>query len=137
MKNNIVYLIIGVLLAAVVMGGIFFFTVNRNADNQAVKAVPTYKHSLDEFTTNLGSVRNYFKGTVVLETTNKDMLSEFQAKNAEIRDAIIQILISKKPEDILDTTGQQELRNEIKDALAELLKTDEIKGIYFIDYMIQ
>lgn len=135
-KKIIGFSLIGVILAGIVFGGIFFFLV-YSPSNNGNKTMVTYEYTLQDFTTNLGTVRNYFRGSIVIETTNKKMIDKFSLKNAEIRDGIIQILIAKKPEDILDTTGQQALRNEIKDAISKVMETDEITNVYFIDYIIQ
>ncbi|GAB6088229.1 flagellar basal body-associated FliL family protein [Alkaliphilus crotonatoxidans] len=134
-KKLLTFTLIGVILAGVVFGAVFFFMVY--SPNMTVKATNTYEYSMADFTTNLGAVKSYFRGSIVVETTNKRLIEEFEAHNAELRDAIIQILISKKPEDLLDISGQQALREEIKAAIGKVLTTDEITNVYFIDYIVQ
>ncbi len=134
-KKIITYTLIGVILAGVFFGAIFFFMMYNPAN--APRTTTTYEYNMKEFTTNLGAMKSYFKGSIVVETTNKKLVEEFDTNNSELRDVIIQILISKKPEDILDADGQQELREEIKNAIGKVLNTDEITNVYFIDYIIQ
>lgn len=135
-KKIILYALIGCILSGLVFGTILYFTVFRNPQETA-KNIKTYEYTMEDFTTNLSGTRVYFKGTIVLETSNKKIPKKFVEKNTELRDGIIQALIAKKPEDILDLKGQQKLRNEIKAIVSRVVDSDEITNVYFIDYIIQ
>ncbi len=136
MKKIITYSIIGFILSGVFFGTIFYFAFFR--DNQpVVQAAKTYEYSLAPFSTNLSNIRSYFKGTIVLETTDKRLLERFPDKDAVIRDSIIKILISKKPEELLDKDGLQSLRFEIIQAVNKVMDSNSVTNIYFIDYIIQ
>ncbi|MBM7613667.1 flagellar basal body-associated FliL family protein [Alkaliphilus hydrothermalis] len=135
-KKIIVYALIGCILSGLVFGTILYFAVFRNPQ-EAAKEVKTYEYTMGDFTTNLSGTRVYFKGTIVIETSDKKLPEKFLEKNSELRDGIIQTLISKKPEDILDLKGQQKLRNEIKAIVSRVVNSDEITNVYFIDYIIQ
>jgi flagellar FliL protein len=89
------------------------------------------------FSTNLSNARSYFKVTIVLETINEDQLKKFEEKNSRIRDSIIKILISKRPDELLNSEGLQKLRNEIAQAVNKIMGTNEVTNVYFIDYIIQ
>ena len=136
MKKIITYSIIGFILSGVFFGTIFYFSFFRDRQPTAA-VVKTYEYSLAPFATNLSNMRSYFKGTIVLETTNKKQLPQFDQKNAEIRDNIIKILISKKPEELLDKTGLQNLRKEILQTVNKVMDSSDITNVYFIDYIIQ
>ncbi len=135
-KKVVLYSLIGFILSGVFFGTILYFTFFRSSEI-VVKNVKVYEYTLADFTTNMNSVKSYFRGTIVIETSNKKLLDKFEEKNAEIRDGVIQILISKKPEDILDVGGQQKLRDEIKSVVSRIVNSDEITNVYFIDYIIQ
>jgi len=136
MKKIVTYSIIGFILSGVFFGSIFYFAFFKDRQ-PAVQAVKTYEYSLAPFSTNLSNVRSYFKGTIVLETTDKKLVPKFDEKLSQIRDSIIKILISKKPEDLLDKNGLQELRKEIIQAVNKVMDSSDITNVYFIDYIIQ
>ncbi len=136
MKKIVTYSIIGFILSGAFFGTIFYFVFFK--DNQpAVKAVKTYEYSMEPFSTNLGNVRSYFKGTIVLETINKELVDRLPEKNTIIRDGIIEILISKTPEELLDKDGLQSLKHEIMQSVNKVMDSNDITNIYFIDYIIQ
>ena len=136
MKKIVTYSIIGFIISGVFFGSIFYFAFFKDRQ-PAVQVVKTYEYSLAPFSTNLSNIRSYFKGTIVLETTNKKLVPKFDEKNAEIRDSIIKILISKKPDELLDTNGLQNLRKEITQTVNKVMDSSDITNVYFIDYIIQ
>lgn len=135
-KKIILYSLIGFILSGVFFGSIIYFTVFR-PQQETSNNVKTYEHSIGEFTTNLSNMRTYFKGEIIVETTNKKLLEVFTKKNAEIRDKVFSILNTKTPEDVLDPNGQQKLRKEIIQSISEIVGSDSITNIYFTDYIIQ
>lgn len=135
-KKIILYAVVGILLSAIFFGSIIYFVFFRNADDTS-KPLKTYEYTIGDFTTNLGNVRSFFKGKLVVEVTDKKLLDKFPENNARIRDRVIEILISKKPEQIMDPTGQQNLRIELIGEISKLMETDQISNLYFIDYIIQ
>lgn len=134
MKKIILFALIGVILAGGAFAGVLYFTVFRNTAERPIK---TYEHDLGDFTANLSTTKNFFRSTIVVETTDKKMIEDMKLKNAVIRDQIIKIMIGKKTDDLLSPDGQAKLQNEIKSSLSSLLNTDSITNIFFIDYIIQ
>lgn len=135
-KKISIYILIGFIISGLVFGMIFYFMNNRQPKEVSV-VYKTYEYDMGEFSTNLGSTRSYFKGSIIVETTDNNLLTKFEAKNAELRDSIISTLIGKKSDEILDTTGQLELKNEILKVVSDIVNSDKITNIYFIDYIIQ
>lgn len=136
MKKIITYSIIGFVLSGIFFGAIFYFVFFNN-QQPAEKIPQVYEYSLEPFSTNLSNARSYFKVTIVLETINEDQLKKFEEKNSRIRDSIIKILISKRPDELLNSEGLQKLRNEIAQAVNKIMGTNEVTNVYFIDYIIQ
>ena len=64
---------------------------------------------------------------------------QFTEKEAVIRDKIIAILSSKTPTDVLSSTGKETLKDEILEAVNEILDLPEpiFVAIYFAEFMIQ
>ncbi len=136
LKKIVLYVSLGFIVSAIVFGTIWYFNGNKTPTETVIN-YKTYEYNLGEFSTNLGSTRNYFKGTIILETIDKDIILKLEEKNAEIRDSIITTLIGKKADEILNTDGQLELKNEISKVVADIVNSDKITNIYFVDYIIQ
>ena len=73
----------------------------------------------------------------MVETTDRDLLQVFEEKNVILRDRVIKTLISKTPDDVLTPDGQQNLRQELIDIVAEAVGSDDVTNVYFIDYIVQ
>lgn len=136
LKKIITYILIGFIVSGLFFGVMFYFMNNRQPREVAV-TYKTYEYNAGEFSTNLGSTRSYFKGSIIIETTDKNLSTKFEEKNAELRDSIISTLMGKKADEILDTNGQLELKNEILKAVSNIVNSDKITNIYFTDYIIQ
>ncbi|ABR48864.1 flagellar basal body-associated protein FliL [Alkaliphilus metalliredigens QYMF] len=135
-KKVIIYALIALVISAVVFGGVLYFTMFRTP-SETPEEIKVYEYNLGGFTTNLSTVRSYFKGEIVIETTEKALLGVFVEKNAELRDQIIKVFIGKESVDILDPEGQQQLREELIRVISNVTKSDEITNLYFVDYIIQ
>ncbi|RQD67764.1 MAG: flagellar basal body protein FliL [Tindallia sp. MSAO_Bac2] len=135
LKKIIMIALVAFLITAIIVGGILYIFVFRSVDDD--QPLPTYEHNLGEFSTNLGNQRSFFNGEIVVETTNRDLIQDFEEKNVVLRDRVIKTLISKTPEDVLTPDGQQDLRQELIDIVSEAVGSDEVTNVYFIDYIVQ
>ncbi|MBN4067654.1 MAG: flagellar basal body protein FliL [Alkaliphilus sp.] len=136
-KKIVLFAIIGLIVVGIIAGTILYFTIFRSTDEEKIVEIETFEFQLGKFTTNLSDSRDFFRGDIVIETSNKDLLKEFETKNAELRDRIIKIIITKKPNEMLSADGLQKLREEIIAAISDVIDTDEITNLFFIDYIIQ
>lgn len=136
-KKIILYVLIGFVVSGVFFGGLFYFMNSKEQPTETKVVYKTFEYDIGEFSTNLGSTKNYFKGHIKLETTDENLYIKLEEKNAEIRDAIITILIGKKSEEILDPEGQLKLKNEILEVVSRIIGTDKITKIFFVDYIAQ
>lgn len=135
-KKIVLYVLIGFVVSGILFGTSFYF-MNNKQSKEVVVNYKTYEYNMGEFSTNLGSTRNYFKGTIILEILDKTLLQKLDEKNAELRDSIITTLIGKEADEILDPGGQLELKNEVLKVVADIVNSDKITNIYFVDYIIQ
>jgi len=94
-KKISLYILIGFVISGVVFGAMFYFMNNRQPKEVEVN-YKTYEYNIGEFSTNLGNTRSYFKGAIILETTDEKLVAKLEEKNSELRDNIISILIGKK-----------------------------------------
>lgn len=136
-KKIIIYVLIGFVVSAVVFGAFFLIYMNNSQNGERVVNLKTYEYDIGEFSTNLGSTKSFFKGSIMLESTDKKLDEKLEEKNAQIRDSIITILIGKKSNEILEPEGQVELKKEILEAITDIVNSDTITKIYFVDYIIQ
>ena len=60
-------------------------------------------------------------------------------KDAQVRDAIIRVLSSKKVDEVLTIDGKEQLKEELVEALNEALGTAEpsIRAVYFTEFIVQ
>lgn len=133
-KKILVFSIIGLILSGVFFGTILYFTFFRTPREASMEV---YEFEAGSFSTNLNSTKNFFKCEIVIETSDQKLLKRFEEKNAELRDQIIETIIGKKPDDILSPKGQQMLRQELIQTVSQVMTTDKIMNIYFVDYIIQ
>ena len=154
MSNKILIILIGVfLLIVVAMGGGFFMMWNKmssmnvanseGAENgiEAEEAVETMGpvKKLETFIVNLadkGGTR-YLRVSMDLELEKEEAVEVVEKRLPKIRDAILMILPTKKYEDIGTVEGKSALRNEMLTKINELMKPEEIKNIYFTEFVVQ
>lgn len=91
---------------------------------------------LDTFVVNLSGGR-YIRAQVQLEFTDRDIPKRFYLRMVPIRDAIITLLIEKSAEDVTNAKGKDALRAQIKDVVNEALRKQEVKNVYFTQYVVQ
>ncbi|SFH50091.1 flagellar FliL protein [Tindallia magadiensis] len=135
LKKIIIIALVAFLITAIIVGGVLYLFVFRSPD--ADSPLPTYEYNLGEFSTNLGNQRSFFNGEIVIETTDSDLIAYFEEKNVVLRDRVIKTLISKTPDDVLTQDGQQELRQELINIISEVVESESITNVYFIDYIVQ
>ncbi|MCT4584016.1 MAG: flagellar basal body-associated FliL family protein [Peptostreptococcaceae bacterium] len=137
-KKVMMVSVVGLLIAILIFGGTLYFSVFKGNDNDSAKKnIKTYTYEAGEFATNIGGTRNFFKGKITIETTDKKMPEKLTEENVLVRDSIIGILIGQNPKEIVSKEGMDKLKKDIVNKLNEKFETDSILQIYFSDYVIQ
>ncbi len=95
--------------------------------------------SLEPFVVNLdgGDLRRFLKARIELETRSPIERSKLQGRSAQIRDAIIVALSSKRAEDLGSFEGKVMLKSEILLRLTDLLGEDSIQSVLITEFVIQ
>ncbi len=95
--------------------------------------------SLDPFVVNLdgADLRRFLKARIELETRSAAELAELQGRTAEIRDAVIVALSSKRAEDLGSFEGKVMLKSEILLRLSDLLGEDRVQSVLITEFVIQ
>jgi flagellar FliL protein len=94
---------------------------------------------LEMFTVNLSQgdgPRRYARMEAVLKMSDDAKAAEFEARKPQIRDTIISILNTKRPEDLLKKEGKQFLKEEIKAAINAFLVDGKVDDVYYIGFQI-
>jgi len=94
---------------------------------------------LATFTVNLAQgdgPRRYVRLNAVLKMDETSQLSEVEARKPQIRDTIISILNSKRPEDILKRDGKLYLKEQIKSAINSFLIDGKVVDVFYIGFQI-
>jgi flagellar protein FliL len=96
--------------------------------------------TLDSFTVNLAQSsdgpRRYVSMDAVLKMSEDAKTPEFEARKPQIRDTIISILNTKRPEDLLKKEGKNFLKEEIKASINSFLVDGRVEDIYYISFRI-
>ena len=95
---------------------------------------------LATFTVNLAQgdgPRRYVRLNAVLKMDKESELSEVEARKPQIRDTIIGILNSKRPEDILKRDGKLYLKEQIKSSVNSFLIDAKVIDVFYIGFQIQ
>jgi flagellar FliL protein len=154
MNNKLVIILAGVLFVCLIGFGAMFYMmwskINQmdkiNEDPvkaEAEKAVEDKKigpiHSLAPFIVNLDDpkLRKYLRLTMDFELIDAKSLEAVNQRLPQIRDSILTILPSKHYEEITTVEGKTALRIELIKAVNSLFSKEQIKNIYFTEFVIQ
>lgn len=91
---------------------------------------------LEAFVVNLSGGR-FIRCQVQLEFTGREVPRKFYPRIVAVRDSLISLLASKTQDDLLNARGRDSLRDEIKDGVNEILRKEEVKRVYFTQFVIQ
>lgn len=104
------------------------------------KAAPLSTLSLKEFKLSTADKKDthFVRINIALGYKMNDMklASELNARRAEIRDLINEIVMSKKKDEIDDEHEQQELKEEMLERINQILQDGKIDKIFFTDVSI-
>lgn len=79
----------------------------------------------------------FLSASIGFEVEDKETMELFNARQPQIRDALITILGSKNIEQLTDMKQKEIARLQIKKRVTKLLDTEELIAVYFTDFVIQ
>lgn len=71
------------------------------------------------------------------ELESAELEAELEAREPVIRDALITILSSKTVAQLTDAKQKEIVRYQIRRRISQLMKTDELAGVYYTDFVLQ
>lgn len=91
---------------------------------------------METFVVNLEGGK-YIRCQVQVEFNERDIPKRFYNKLVPVRDSIIALLSNRSADDVAGGKGKEALKGDIKDAINELLRKQEVKNIYFTQFVVQ
>ena len=79
----------------------------------------------------------YIRLQAQIEFNTLDVPRKFYSRAVPIRDSIISLLTQKTQDDLGSAKGKEALRTEIKEMINEVLRKEEVKRVYFTQFVIQ
>lgn len=114
-------------------------SASQASDAEAKTAAPAYLeeiyYPLETFNVNLNSPggQRILKISIEFMLSNPETRDELEASKAQYRDLIINILSSKKFEEIDNAEGKKLLKDEMSETLNPFLKKGKITKVIFTD----
>lgn len=94
---------------------------------------------LDSFTANLAQgdgPRRFIRLDTVLKFAANSNEEEYKNRKPQIRDTIISLLNSKRPEDLLKVEGKNFLKEEVRAAINSFLVEGRVIDVYYVGFQI-
>jgi flagellar FliL protein len=81
--------------------------------------------------------KRYLCTTVALEAAAQVVADEVTEREPQIRDLLIEILSRRNVEELSDLQTREGIREEIKESVNDLLRTGDVVGVYFSNFVLQ
>jgi flagellar basal body-associated protein FliL len=149
-KGSLVrYAVIGVVLVAALGGGLWLLSpwlpawarLSSSTATPAVKAEPPVTHTVlvANLVVNLGrpEAKRYLKIGVELGLTSAKHKKEVEEQKSQITDLIISMLAETPVEVLAEEKGRTELKRELVEKIRTELKLEDVRRVYFTEFVIQ
>lgn len=109
-------------------------------DGEKKPVVDSRTMPLEQFTVNLatpgGTAQKFVRVNIALEVGTDEIEKEVQAKMPQVRNAIIDLFNSKRPNDLVSAEQREYLKEEIRNALNSFMSQGKVKGVYFTNFAV-
>jgi len=142
-------LIAGAVVLIGALGGVLFFspwgkallgTNKKAAEAKKIEKVASgHIYKMDPFVVNLRDSErmHYLKIKMEIESSEEKPNEEYDKRLPQLRDMILTVLTSKSSNELRDSEGKSQLRKEMQERLNQLVRSFQIKTIYFSEFIIQ
>lgn len=152
--NKTLLIIVIVLVFLLIAAGVGVFLAMGGEEEKAAKdsaelveeeefdevdyqGIPGALFPLETFIVNLQVKGSFLKTDIQLEFAEPELPEGIDAQIPKVRDVIIQTLSAKTAADILTIEGKEQLREEIRGSVNEILGGEAIMRIYFTEFIVQ
>lgn len=141
MKNNVFTIIMVLVVAILLVGGVALavvYTMNNNnipKKNPSIDEVLEVSVDIEEITTNLAS-NDFIRISFKIQTDNKKAKRELEKRDFQVKNAIIEELSEMKSEELKGRAGKHKLEDAIKTKINELMENGEIVKVYITSHVV-
>lgn len=140
MSNKKLIIIIAIVLALVIAGGVVTFVVLSGSKEKAeinYEDLPKFYQEITDQYSNVKDSARICKINLTIEVVDEILATTMKDQEFIIRDAINLIIRSSTEDQLLGEDGQLYLQDEIKRILNEKFDTDMVTNVYFKQLIIQ
>lgn len=91
---------------------------------------------LESFVVNLNE-GGYLRCQVQLEFATRDVPKRFYLRLVPVRDTLLDLLSSKTRKELLERKGREQLKDEVKERVNEVLRRADVDKVYFSQFLVQ
>jgi len=140
-KKFLLFLIIGVLIIAL-SGGVVAFLTSKKEGKEKGKELhhkDTIIYSMEPIVVNLfdPTGKRYLQVSLALELRSKKLKEEIKHNEPKIKDAIIMVLSSKTPEEVLQPGAKELIKNELLYKINSILGKKVVLNVYITQYIVE
>lgn len=141
MKKNIILIGVIILLLLLIISGIIIYMILNNQKEVKEEPIKIDKNIMivtigDSFVNNVKESKKICKITMKVEI-NKEVAELVTYRESEIRDKINSLVRSKTEADLAGKEGQEKLQKEIVEIIRKIINSQEIKNVYFDEFIVQ
>jgi len=146
MKMVIIIAVAVIVIAGGAIGAITFFKGDKEAESAEETAVVEETNEsmsigvpLETFILNLADKdRNkYLKISMEFRIASEEVKTEIEENISKIKDIVVVYLSAKTFDDVKSVEGKLQLKAEIMKRVNSVLKTGNVKEIYFTEFVVQ
>lgn len=141
MKKNYILIAVIILLLLLIVSGIIIYVLLNNPRVVKEEPIKIDKNIMmvtvgDSFVNNVKDSKKICKLTMKVEI-GKEVAELVTYRESEIRDKINSIMRSKSEADLAGKEGQEKLQKEIVAAIRDIINSEEIRNVYFDEFIVQ
>ena len=134
-------ILLGILLVVVLVAGVLWGKpVYTRVAKLVMPGPKLVMGAPKEFTANLidPGMKRYLRVKMTFEyVESKALVKELDARDPQVRDAIIVVLRSKTVAELVGAEPTEQLRTELVTAINSVLSAGEVTDLYFTEFVIQ
>lgn len=162
-KKLVLFGVIGLVCVGLGVGGAIFLTKGKGGSSESEKSSSSKEHVDDdsaekhagnenEHSSGASSVytikdivvnpsgtggQRYLSVSFAFDLGSEQLKTTFEQREPIIRDALITILSSKTVAQLTDAREKEIIRLQVKKRLMQMLKTKDLAGVYYSDFVLQ
>ena len=140
-KGLIITILVAMIAIGAGAGGTWYYMKTSGGEEEPAKPKPTAFADLEVFTVNLDEDGHYLQVGLTVKIRETPVAAEIKKQMPEIRNRILMVLSSKKPAEISNTAGKQQLSQEILNEIKQSLSSEEFQedvlDVLFTSFVIQ